>query len=51
VEQVTGIKCPECSSIYTIRFQRAEQIGFYYWTCWDCNRIFVVNMEEIECVS
>lgn len=33
--------CPECRSANTSRFQWVDNDGFEYWTCWDCDRVFV----------
>ena len=37
------IRCPDCRSVDTSRFQWVDGFGYQYWTCWDCDSVFMVN--------
>jgi hypothetical protein len=43
MEQVLNTICRTCLSRNTSRFQWVEGYLFQYWTCWDCDNLFIVK--------
>jgi hypothetical protein len=44
-KRMSSIQCPKCGSQNTTRFQWVPNSFFEYWTCWECNHIFIVDIK------
>lgn len=45
---ISETNCPKCLSSNTTRFEWYENHFFQNWTCWDCDSMFVIDLEKIK---